>query len=82
MAKTNENTAKTEPVTKVKYRLPRGSSKEDPNFFVAINGKTYLIPRGVEVEIPDFVVAEIERSNQARDQFYKTVDALSNKSGA
>lgn len=82
MAKANETTAKAEGVTKVKYRLPRGTSKEDPNFFVAINGTTYLIPRGVEVEIPDFVVAEIERSNKARDQFYNTVDTLSVKPGA
>lgn len=80
-AVTNENAAKTAGVTKVKYRLPRGTSKEDPNFFVAVNGTTYLIPRGVEVELPDFVVAEIERSNKARDHFYETVDTLSAKSG-
>lgn len=81
-AKTVDMTAKTKDTSKVKYRLPRGSSKEDPNFFVAINGTTYLIPRGVEVEIPDFVVEEIERSNKARDQFYNTVDTLSVKPGA
>lgn len=82
MAKANETTAKGDGVNRVKYRLPRGSSKEDPNLFVAINGKSYLIPRGVEVELPDYVVAEIERSNEARDHFYNTVDALANKPGA
>lgn len=82
MAKANETTAKGDGVSRVKYRLPRGSSKEDPNLFVAINGKSYLIPRGVEVELPDYVVAEIERSNEARDHFYNTVDALANKPGA
>lgn len=81
MAKANETAAKVETTNRVKYRVPKGSSKEDPNLFVAINGKTYLIPRGVEVEIPDFVAAEIERSNAARDGFYETVEELAAKPG-
>lgn len=87
MAKTNDTASKVgeatkaEEITKVKYRAPRGTSKEDPNLFVAINGKSYLIPRGVEVEIPDFVAAEIERSNAARDGFYETVEELAAKPG-
>ena len=31
---------------RVEVYIPRGADREDPNFFVAVNGVNYLLPRG------------------------------------
>ena len=46
---------------KVLIRLPRPAAGEDPDRFVAVNGKAYRIQKGVEVEV-DEAVAEVLRN--------------------
>ena len=50
---------------RVKLYIPRGSSNEDPNFFISINGVNYLLPKGKESLVPPEVAAEYERSQRA-----------------
>ena len=49
---------------RVDISIPRGSDREDPNLFVAINGKNYLLPRGKRSSVPPEVAREIERSER------------------
>lgn len=64
---------------RVEVYIPRGADREDPNFFVAVNGVNYLLPRGKKSMVPKFVADEIERSNRAVDIFYENVDGMKNK---
>ena len=59
--------------------IPRGADREDPNFFVAVNGVNYLLPRGKKSMVPKFVAEEIRRSEKAADIFYENVDGMKNK---
>ena len=68
--------------TKKTVKIQRSSDREDPNFFVAVNGVNYLIPKGKSVEVPDYVAAEIERSQQAKEAFFDTSDALVKRAAA
>lgn len=61
---------------RIEISIPRGSDREDPNLFVAINGTNYLLPRGKKSTVPAEVAAEIERSERARDALDATMDAL------
>ena len=68
--------AAVEPITeldpweKVKYKLPRLGTN-DMDVYVSVNDYTCIIPRGKTVEIPRCVVAELERSEAAKEAFYK-----------
>ena len=64
---------------RVEVYIPRGADREDPNFFVAVNGVNYLLPRGKKSMVPRFVAEEIERSERATDIFYENVDGMKNK---
>lgn len=64
---------------RVEIVIPRGSDREDPNFFVAVNGVNYLLPRGKKSLVPEFVAREIIRSERAADIFYENMDGM--KSG-
>lgn len=55
---------------RVKITVDRGSSREDPNLFVGINGVNYLIPKGKTSSVPDFVKDELDRAKDA-DNYYK-----------
>ncbi|MEA5152961.1 MAG: hypothetical protein VB039_10225 [Oscillospiraceae bacterium] len=61
---------------RVDISIPRGSDREDPNLFVAINGKNYLLPRGKRSSVPPEVAREIERSERARDALDETMGEL------
>lgn len=50
--------------------------KEDPNFYVGINGKAYIIPRGEAVEVPPEVAHEIRRSQEAEKRMNDKKDEL------
>ena len=63
---------------RVEMAIPRGSDREDPNLFVAVNGVNYLLPRGKKSMIPAFVAREIERSARAADIFYENMDGMKN----
>lgn len=58
MAKTNDN--------RVEVFIPKGYAVEDPNYFVSINGVSYVLPRGKRCLVPDFVAAEIDRAERAQ----------------
>ena len=64
---------------RVEVYIPRGADREDPNFFVAVNGVNYLLPRGKKSMVPAFVAEEIARSQQAADIFYENMDGMKNK---
>lgn len=70
----NNNTSVKEGYEKI--FIPRGKSREDPNFFVSINGKNYLLPRGKESIVPSFVADEIRRANEAENNFFELSDKL------
>lgn len=52
----------------VEVAIPRGGKNEDPNVFVAINGKTWLLPRGKKSMVPEAVRDELERAQLAQDR--------------
>ena len=72
------NKEKTEVQTngKVEVMIPRTSGNKEANFFVAVNGVSYLLPRGKKSLVPPEVAAEIERSIKAQDEMYEAQDAL------
>ena len=76
-----ENKEKTEVQTngKVEVMIPRTSGNKEANFFVAVNGVSYLLPRGKKSLVPPEVAAEIERSIKAQDEMYEAQDALKAK---
>ncbi len=61
---------------RVEVFIPRGTDREDPNYFVGINGVNYLLPRGKKSMVPAAVAEEIARSDKAADAFYASVDVL------
>lgn len=65
-------------VKRIEIAIPRGSDREDPNFFVAVNGVNYLLPRGKKSMVPEFVAKEIFRSERAADIFYENMDGMKN----
>ena len=67
-----------EEVKRIEIAIPRGSDREDPNFFVAVNGVNYLLPRGKKSMVPEFVAKEIFRSERAADIFYENMDGMKN----
>ena len=64
---------------RVEVFIPRGADREDPNFFVGVNGVSYLLPRGKKSLVPAAAAAEIERARRAEDAMYEAQDALKNK---
>jgi len=56
--------------------IPRSAANRDPNFFVAVNGVSYLLPRGKSSLVPAAVAAEIERARAAEDAMYEAQEAL------
>ena len=63
---------------RIEIAIPRGSDREDPNFFVAVNGVNYLLPRGKKSMVPEFVAKEIFRRERAADIFYENMDGMKN----
>ena len=61
---------------RIDITIPRGSDREDPNLFIAINGVNYLLPRGKKSSVPKAVAAEYERSERARDALDKNRDEM------
>ena len=61
---------------RIEVFIPRGSDREDPNFFVGINGVNYLLPRGKKSMVPPAVAEEIARSERAAENLYERQDTL------
>jgi hypothetical protein len=60
MADTKNNTIKTE--KREDIFIPKGSSREDANLFVSVNGRNFLLPKGKTSNVPSYVAAEIRRA--------------------
>ena len=54
-------------VKKVDLFIPRGSSVDDPNVIISVNGKNYVLPKGKTSKVPAFVKYEYERSVRAKE---------------
>ena len=71
---TTSNTTKNE--DRVEVFIPKGAANDDPNFFVGVNGVSYLLPRGKKSLVPPCVAAEIERSFKAQETMDETIDRM------
>ena len=47
--------------------VPRGSSVDEPNKVVSVNGKNWVLPKGKTSKVPAFVKYEYDRANRARE---------------
>ena len=65
--------------TRVEVFVPRGAANDDPNYFVGVNGKSYLLPRGKTSKVPPEVATEIERSNKAQETLDSRKDEMVSK---
>ena len=54
-------------VKKVDLFIPRGSSVDEPNVIISVNGKNYVLPKGKTSKVPDFDKYEYERSIRAKE---------------
>ena len=61
---------------RVSVEIPRASGKDDPNFFVGVNGVSYLLPRGKKSLVPKPVAEEVERAFRAQENLDSLVDKL------
>lgn len=60
----------------VEVFIPREGANGDPNYFVGVNGVSYLLPRGKKSMVPPEVAYEINRSNEAKEAMYEARDLL------
>ena len=70
---TNENKAE-KPVKaatdeRVELFVPRGSSNEDPNEIIGLNGVLYVLPKGKKSLGPSAVAEEYYRAQRAKEIF-------------
>ena len=61
---------------RVEVMIPRPTGKEDPNYFVSVNGHNFLLPRGKKSLVPKAVALEIQRSARAQDMQDNHMDEL------
>lgn len=47
--------------------VPRGSSVDEPNKIISVNGKNYVLPKGKTSKVPDFVKYEYDRAERAKE---------------
>ena len=47
--------------------IPRGSSVDEPNVIISVNGKNYVLPKGKISKVPAFVKYEYDRGNRAKE---------------
>ena len=59
---------------RIEVFIAKAAANEDPNFFVSVNGNSFLLPRGKKSMVPAAVAREIERSGRAAEIFYESVD--------
>ena len=51
---------------RVEVYIPKGYANEEPNFFVSVNGVSYILPRGKRTMVPQHIAEEIKRSEEAQ----------------
>ena len=64
---TTMNEAELDQQERVEIMIPRGAAGDDANYFVSVNGKSYLMPRGKKAMVPKCVAYEIRRSWAAQE---------------
>lgn len=47
--------------------IPRGSSADEPNVIISVNGKNYVLPKGKTSKVPAFVKYEYDRAKRAKE---------------
>ena len=47
--------------------IPRGSSVDEPNVIISVNGKNYVLPKGKTSKVPTFVKYEYDRAMRAKE---------------
>lgn len=60
----------------VEIFIPRNAASKDPNFFVGVNGVSYLLPRGKKSLVPAAAADEIRRAQKAEDAMFEAQEAL------
>ena len=65
--------------TLVEVFIPRNNANQDPNYFVGVNGVSYLLPRGKKSLVPAAAAAEIARAQAAEDAMYEAQETLRSK---
>lgn len=82
----NENKAsKTAEAVKderVELFIPRGTSRDDPNEVVGLNGVLYVLPRGKKSLVPVAVAEEYHRAQRAKEIFDEGVSERLEKAEA
>lgn len=63
----------------VEVFIPRNAANKDPNFFVGVNGVSYLLPRGKKSLVPAAAAAEILRAQRAEEAMFEAQEALKTK---
>lgn len=61
---------------RVEIFIERGAANDDPNFFVSVNGTSYLLPRGKKSMVPRAVYNEIMRSREAQEALDAKIEEL------
>lgn len=61
---------------RVELYIPRGSQNDDPNYFVGVNGVSYLLPRGKTSMVPKAVYDEVMRARRAEEALYQKMDEM------
>lgn len=77
-SKAKETAVVDEHEGKVPVRLPRISG-EDTYVYVCVNNTGYSIKRGETTYVEPYIAEEIERSEAAREAFFKKSDAMKSK---
>lgn len=71
-----EEKTTTKKEARVEVFIPRGAERDEANFFVSVNGKSYLLPKGKTSKVPPEVAAEINRAVKAQSMLDDRKDAL------
>ena len=64
---------------RVEVFIAKAAANEDPNFFVSVNGSSYLLPRGKKSKVPSEVADEIDRAARAQNLLDERVEELASK---
>lgn len=68
------NTPKAAQPERVAVFVPRGSSKEDPNLYISVNGESYILPKGKTSKVPPHIAYEANRVLEATAAMYDLYD--------
>lgn len=62
--------------------IPRGSSVDEPNVLISVNGKNWVLPKGKTSMVPDFVKYEYERAQRAKEALDVRAAEMAEKAAA